>query len=422
MHGPESLADDPRRRQLLELFAAACRAVDGRRSVRSALEGRSIADLAADWTLIAVGKAASAMTEGALDVLGPRIVRGLVVSRPGHLDPVLGDWPALTRLEGDHPLPGAASLAAGAALLEFAVATPPGSAVLVLISGGASSLVDVLLPGVGAADLAAVGEWALASGEPIDVVNAVRTRLSRLKGGGLAAALAHTRAEALLISDVPGDDPAVIGSGLVAASAPRALPALPAPLAALLARLPPRPAAATLPCRLVGTLEYALAGMQEAADALGLSTRVLRPPAAGPVARAASRFAHELVSTPEDVLLWGGETTVLLPPVPGRGGRNQQFALEAATLIDRHPDLVVLAAGTDGTDGNTQDAGAIVDAGTVARGAAAGLDAAAALAAADAGTFLAASGDLLHTGPTGTNVGDVVIGIRRGALGFPEAE
>ena len=131
---------------------------------------------------------------------------------------------------------------------------------------------------------------------------------------------------------------------------------------------------------------------------------------------AASRFTHELMLTTEDVLVWGGETTVELPPEPGRGGRNQQFALAAARLIAGHSRLVVLAAGTDGSDGNSDDAGAIVDGGTQLRGADAGLDLEATLAGANAGPFLAAAGDLLHTGPTGTNVGDLVIGIRRAPL------
>jgi hydroxypyruvate reductase len=152
---------------------------------------------------------------------------------------------------------------------------------------------------------------------------------------------------------------------------------------------------------------------ERAADQQGLSARRLTPPAAGDAVQAASRFAHELALCTADLLVWGGETHVNLPPAPGRGGRNQHFALATAQLIAGHTDLVVLAAGTDGTDGNSADAGAIVDGGTVARGAAEGLDAALAVAGADSGSFLEASGDLLHTGPTGTNVGDVVLGLRR---------
>jgi glycerate 2-kinase len=410
MHDRGALSADSRRGVLLDLYACACLAVDGRCAVRAALTGRAAADALA---LIAVGKAAGAMTLGALDVLGAGIARGLVISRPGHLDAELRAWPALTCLEGDHPVPGEASLAAGAALLEFAAATPAGAPVLVLVSGGASSLVESLPPSVSPADLKRVNEWGLGAGLGIGALNAVRRRLSRLKDGRLAAALAHTAAEALLISDVPGDDPAVIGSGLVMAQPAAELPPLPEWLAALLARVHPLPAGSAIPARVVASLADALAAAERAAELGGLSARRLAPPAAGDACHAASRFAHELALSTEDLLVWGGETSVHLPPTPGRGGRNQHFALATAQLIAGHAEFVVLAAGTDGTDGNSADAGAIVDGGTVGRGSSEELDAAAALRTADSGSFLEASGDLLHTGPTGTNVGDLVLGLRR---------
>ena len=110
--------------------------------------------------------------------------------------------------------------------------------------------------------------------------------------------------------------------------------------------------------------------------------------------------------------LWGGETVVRLPARPGRGGRCQHFALSAAQQIAGHPELVVLAAGTDGRDGASEDAGAIVDGGTLARAREAGFDAAQCLAAADSGSLLEATGDLIYTGPTGTNVGDLVMALR----------
>jgi hydroxypyruvate reductase len=111
--------------------------------------------------------------------------------------------------------------------------------------------------------------------------------------------------------------------------------------------------------------------------------------------------------------IWGGESTVRLPVKPGRGGRNQHLALAAARLLVSHDELTLFAAGTDGTDGVTSDAGAIVDSETVERGTLSGLDADDCLARADSGAFLEASGDLVHSGPTGTNVGDLVLGIKR---------
>jgi hydroxypyruvate reductase len=128
--------------------------------------------------------------------------------------------------------------------------------------------------------------------------------------------------------------------------------------------------------------------------------------------RLAVRFAHELDLSPVEVRVWGGESTVQLPKNPGRGGRNQHLALAAARLIAGHPDLLLLSAGTDGTDGVTDDAGGLVDADTCARLSLAELDADACLRGADSGTALAAAGDIVHTGPTGTNVGDLVIGLK----------
>ncbi len=417
MRDSPAVAIDPRRATLLDLYTAACDAVEGRRAVRAALAAPEQRAGGRDWSLIAVGKAAGAMALGALDALGPLVKRGLVITRAGHLDPELKRWPAIRGLVGDHPLPGPGSLAAGAALLDFARATSAGEAVLVLVSGGASSLVEVLAEGVSAEELRRVNAWGLSSGVAIGTLNAVRSRLSWLKGGRLARLLAHTKARALLISDVAGDDPAVIGSGLVAATAVGAPPPaeLPPWIAELIARVGPGEPGSTLPAELIGTLDAAIAAAARAADARGLTVRVLAPPASGDVLAAASRFAHELALTTEDVLLWGGETTVRLPAEPGRGGRNQQFALAAARLISGHPRLVLLAAGTDGSDGNTDDAGAIVDGGTLVRGREAGFEADVALEAANAGPFLAAAGDLLHTGPTGTNVGDLMIGLGRGA-------
>lgn len=403
----------------MDLYAAACNAVDGRRRVRAVLSG---SDAEPDWWLLAIGKAASSMTLGALDALGPRVTRALVITRADHFDPELRQHAQVACVAGDHPVPGAASLAAGAAVREFAASAPPGQRVLVLLSGGASSLVEATAPGIGLEELRAVNEWGLANGLPIGTLNAVRSRLSLLKSGRFAALLAHTRARALLISDVPGDDPAVVGSGLV--YAPAEVPPIPQKLpewvATLIVRARDLPEGARLSVALVGTLEDALAAAERTAAARGFTTRRLGGRADGDVLAAANRFAHEFAICSEDVLIWGGEPTVTLPASPGRGGRNQHLALAAARLIAGHDDVVMLVAGTDGTDGNTDDAGAIVDGDTVVRGTRAGRKVDESLASADAGAFLEATGDLLHTGPTGTNVGDVLIALRRTAPSVEE--
>jgi glycerate 2-kinase len=219
----------------------------------------------------------------------------------------------------------------------------------------------------------------------------------------------------LAISDVRGDDPAVIASG------PLTLPrdagdiaALPADWRGLGARVtPPDPAwFDTVDYEIVATLDDA-----KRAAALVLQRDwpvVLHPEfVAGDALDAGRRLARVLIEAePGGVHIWGGETTVVLPPRPGQGGRNQSLALAAAIALAGAGRIALLAAGTDGSDGPTDDAGALVDGGTLERGELAGLDAAAALAAADAGRFLAASGDLIHTGPTGTNVMDLMLGLR----------
>jgi hydroxypyruvate reductase len=133
---------------------------------------------------------------------------------------------------------------------------------------------------------------------------------------------------------------------------------------------------------------------------------------AGEATRLAARFTHELLIGETEVRIWGGESTVSLPARPGRGGRNQHLALAAARFLPEYPDLLLLAAGTDGTDGPTEDAGGLVDAETCARLALAGLDPDDCLSRADAGTALAAADALVRTGPTGTNVADLVIGVK----------
>jgi glycerate 2-kinase len=380
------------------------------RAALAGLPGRS------PVSLIAIGKAAASMSLGAADALGPRLGPGLVVSRPGHHPEELARHPQLRLVEGGHPLPDATSLAAGAEVLRFAAALAAGTRVVCLISGGASALVEALPTGLSCADLQRVNGWGLAAGLDIGALNAVRRRLSLLKDGRLALALAHTEATALLISDVPDDAPATIGSGLVArAEPPPPLPPVPDWLEALLPATLPQ--GSTLPARIVASLEDALGAIERAASERGLTWRRMPARATGPASVAAARFAHVLAATDADLLLWGGETTVELPATPGRGGRNQHFALSAAERLAGHEQLFVLAAGTDGTDGNTGDAGAIVSGATARAVAMAGFDLADAIRRCDAGTVLEATGELVHTGPTGTNVGDLVLGLRAAAGG-----
>jgi glycerate 2-kinase len=385
MSEARSVADDPRRHLLLELLHAALARVDGRRCTREALQGQS-----GNFHVAAVGKAASAMALGAHDALGDRIGHLLLITKDGHVDAEARLLPRTEILESAHPVPDSRSLKAGERLLRWVQELPPDVEPLFLVSGGASSLVEVLEPGTRLADLQALNEHGLASGWSIGELNAQRSRLSRIKGGRLAAHFASRKARALFISDVPGDDPAVIGSGLMGpGSTPDAVQRT-----------------------VIASIDHAVAAARATAEARGLEAWSDTKRFADEAERLAVRFVHELHMNLTPVRIWGGESVVKLPPQPGRGGRNQQLALAAARVMAGHEDLLLLCAGTDGTDGPTEDAGALVDGETCSRIAIAELDVEAALRGADAGRALELSGDLVHTGPTGTNVGDLVIGLK----------
>jgi hydroxypyruvate reductase len=404
------MVSDPRR-DLLRIFESALAAVHGGVRVRERLVRESFGS---PVYLIAVGKAACAMAQGAHEALGAQIADGLVVTKHGYAEPL--PWPVI---EAGHPLPDAASLAAGAALLGFIERLPPQASVLVLLSGGASALVEQLPAGMDLEGLRALNAWLLASGLDIHAMNAVRKRLSLIKGGRLAQRLHPRPVLCLAISDVSGDDPRAIGSGPLTPE-PGGFEAdrLPPFIRASLAAAPPLPRADDpvfqgMRYEIVACNEDARQAACQAAEALGYRATLMPEFLTGDALAAGERLGRVLLDAAPGMLrVWGGETTVVLPPQPGRGGRCQTLALAAARQIAGHAGLWLLAAGTDGSDGPGDDAGALVDSGTLARGADEGLEAGASLAAADAGAFLEASGDLIQTGPTGTNVMDLVLGWR----------
>ena len=427
---------DPRR-LLMEGYRAALDAVGGRESVRRRL---AVEKVLAPRFAFAVGKAAAYMMAGAFDVLGERIEGALVVTRHGHAGGVLDPgWPVEV-VESSHPVPDASCLAAGRALLGFIDAVPGDADVLALVSGGASALVEVLPEGFVASDLARVNEYLLAAGHPIGAMNRVRKRISRIKGGRLARYAAPRRVLNLAISDVPGDDPKVIGSGLLVAHSSEDLAVddlgLPPWLVEMGRRAPPlaggdatiRASAGCIRTEVIARPADARAAVVAACRSAGID--VVEHPSLlqGDAVGTGRRIGREIAQAKPAAHVRMGETTVVLPPNPGRGGRCQSLALAAAMEIGGSTGAgapvagigegggaCVLAAGTDGSDGPGEDAGALVDAGTIARGAAAGLDPERSLRAADAGTFLEASGDLVHTGPTGTNVMDLVVSMQAGA-------
>lgn len=376
------------RRLLLELYDAALREVDGNVGVAEVLAHLGAGPVA----LFAIGKAASAMTRGAYAAIGDDIRQALLITKDGHVDPEVARLPHLQVIESAHPVPDSRSLAAGAELERRIARLAADEYPVFLISGGSSSLVELLQPGVTLDDLRALNERGLADGWDIASLNSARAHLSRLKRGGVARMLAGRPAHALFISDVPDDDPGVIGSGLLGA----------------------------VPGLEDQVLRIVFANIDDATHCAatmgamhGHTFELRQDRFSGDAATVAREFVEALRHTPADGLVWGGESTVVLPERSGRGGRNQHLALVAAREMRAGEEFTILSAGTDGTDGGTDDAGAMIDSGTVSRAELAGVDVDRALRDFDSGLALEASEDLVHTGPTGTNVGDILIGIKQ---------
>jgi glycerate 2-kinase len=408
----------PCRRQVLEIFNHAINAVNGQTVVAAYLRQFSTHQ---PVYVVAIGKAAQSMALGAETVLQDLIMGGLVVTKTGHVDLHRVKQNVFRYIEAAHPVPDESSLKAGQAVLDFIDAAPQDAAFLFLISGGASSLVEVLPVGVHLHDLDKVTTWLLGSGLDISAVNAVRKSLSCIKGGRLAGTLRGRQTTVLVISDVPSDDLSTIGSGLLVPdiNSKDQLGHLDLPgwIADMLDKAPAF-ADATDPCfnniatQILANNQMAQAAATEEGQKFGYSVFQHNDLIEGDVREVGKALAEQLIDGAPGLYIWGGETTVHLPEKPGRGGRSQSLALEVAMALQNHENICFLGAGTDGTDGPTDDAGAVVDGGTIRRGELDGLNAAQCLHNADAGTFLQASGDLIQTGPTGTNVMDLMIGLK----------
>ncbi|MEA2079835.1 MAG: DUF4147 domain-containing protein [Pseudomonadota bacterium] len=361
----------------------------------------------------AIGKAAAAMAAGVQQVLDKQIKHTLVITKSGHVSP----WSKALRraevIQAGHPLPTPESLAAGQRLLVWMKDAGADARFLFLISGGASSLVEAPVPGVDLATLQRINQWLLGSGLNIEQINWVRRKISRIKGGNLLRYLQGRQAKVWLISDVAADNPAVIGSGLLYPGDLKSPhdATLPGWLEELLNTVPAQSGVeGTIPeHRVLANLAVACEAAAEQARVKGLQATLHNTGLDGDAEATGRALAAKLRRLPAGIHIWGGETTVQLPDKPGRGGRNQHLALAAALVLAGEADVGFLALGTDGSDGPTEDAGALVDGGTIGRGELAGLDAADRLRHADSGSFLEASGDLISTGPTGTNVRDLVI-------------
>lgn len=397
---------DAKRKTLLKWSAAALEAVDAERCTVAALESAVVEEVA----VLAMGKASAGMARAAQRVMGRAVNSGLVIA-PAPVPPPGERWRSRT---GGHPLPDESSVSAGQALDRWLQAVPSHLPLLVLLSGGSSALVELPVDGVDLVSLQQLNRWLLGSGLDIRTMNAIRSRFSRLKRGGLLRLAGERVVVGLVMSDVPGDEFVDIGSGPLS-PAPVAWPVhgvlpnwlnslhdrLPLPLTATPAR------AATL--QLIATNADALNAAATAAASCG-ERIVQRLALRGDAAEAGRLLARNLLQGPRGVYLAGGETTVTLPAGAGRGGRNQHLALAAACELAGRDDVALMSLATDGVDGNSTDAGALVDGGSIDRIRDAGLKPLQCLEMADSNKALAAAGDIIHTGPTGTNVMDIVIG------------
>lgn len=444
----------PLRQAAEELLRAALGAADPEAAVRRCLvrEGERLrllqpeADSAGDRravlelplprrvVVVGGGKAAPAMARAAEAVLGDRIAAGAVVCSHQR-----GPRPErVAVLPGSHPLPDARGLQSTAQMVALLDHLGPDDLVLCLISGGGSALMTLPVEGVSLVDLEALNALLLGAGAPIEAVNAVRKHLSRIKGGQLAALARPARVISCILSDVVGSPLSVIASGPTAPDPTTFADALevlrrfgvegrtPAAILAHLRRgaageIPDTPGEtepvfARVTNLVVGSNEGAAEAARQRAEALGFNARILSTSVQGEareVGRVLAAVLRELALRENPLprpacLVVGGETTVTLRG-EGKGGRNQELALSAALDLEGLDHVALLALATDGVDGPTDAAGALVDGGTAARARRAGLDPRDHLERNDAYPLLQASGDLLLLGPSGTNVNDITV-------------
>ncbi|MCL5885204.1 MAG: DUF4147 domain-containing protein [Deltaproteobacteria bacterium] len=444
---------DPLVRDYLEaIFRAAVTAVDPGRLVSAVLEvdtggaifrrGMGAEPVRVAWDavrnvyLVGGGKAGRAMGEAALATLGGRVSAGVIAGPRGEG----GGAGAVRFVEAGHPLPDAGSRDAAREMMALLQNAAQDDLVIALVSGGGSAMISAPAEGIPPGDKESTLRLILRSGADIAEFNAVRKHLSLVKGGRMAMAAAPARVWGLLLSDVPGDDPAVIASGpfspdpttcrdaLDVLSRRKILAEVPSTVRSLLeagaaGRVPETPKPGdpvfdAVACAVVGSNRTALEAAAEAAQEDPSATVLVLPGFLRGEARECARsFVEELrragcrESPPRAiVLIAGGETTVTVRG-KGKGGRNQEFALAAAIALDGEERMAVLSCGTDGIDGPTDAAGAVAFGDTCARARAKGLSPRARLDDNDAYPFFADLGDLIRTGPTGTNVADLAVGV-----------
>jgi hydroxypyruvate reductase len=412
--------DERARLFLRHIFDVAVASADPASAVRRNLPSKPVGKC----VVVGAGKASAAMA-AAVDAAWSDIdVSGVVVTRYGHSVPA----GRIRILEAAHPVPDASSEVAARATLDAVSGLSSKDLVLALISGGGSSLMTLPAPGLTLADKQAVNRALLESGATIGEMNTVRKHLSGIKGGRLAEAARPARLATLLISDVPGDDPAVIASGPtvpdpsthadVKEILSRYSLAIPAAALRCLAagRETPKPGDQSGEVRIIAAPIHSLVAAARAAEAHGVTPLILGDAIEGEAQFVGTVMAgiansvrkHGRPVKPPVVLLSGGETTVTIGSGgAGKGGRNTEFLLAFTIAIKGEAGIWALSGDSDGIDGSDDAAGAIVTPTTLARSRMHGLEARHHLAAHDSYSYFNAIGDLVRTGPTLTNVNDI---------------
>jgi hydroxypyruvate reductase len=415
--------DDQRARAALRgLFDTAIAAADPRKVLAAHLPPKP----AGGRVVVVGGGKSAAVMAAALEEAWPGVaLEGTVVTRHGHAVPTT----RIEVIEASHPVPDANSERGARRLLERVQGLTKDDLVIALMSGGASALLALPGPGLTLDDKQAINRALLASGANIADMNAVRKHLSGIKGGRLAAAAAPARVVTLAISDVPGDDPAVIGSGptvpdpttfadaraLIARHGITPPPAVTARLAQDADETPKPGELPSAEFHMIATPMMALRAAAAEARRMGLTPVILGDALEGEAKEmgtvlagiARSVRAHGEPAAAPVVLLSGGETTVTLGAhASGRGGRNTTFLLGLALALDGAPGIWAIAGDTDGIDGMDDVAGALLAPDTLARVKAAGRDPRGMMRAHDSHGFFDAAGDAIRIGPTLTNVND----------------
>ena len=418
-------AFDQHRDHFAKLRDAALHAVDAAAAVERSFSIADFAD-AERVFVVGAGKAGVAMAKAAVSILGERLSAGIVsvpVLPPDTLHQI-------SFIAGGHPTPNAGSLAAGQAMADLLAQTTARDLVLALISGGGSALLELPQPGLSLIDLQTTTNALLKCGATIHEINCIRSRLSRLKGGGLARLAYPACVLGLVLSDVVGNSLDVIASGptvpLVSSEAEakavvekyRLNALLPPKVLGFLKQKPPVeevlcPTSWSVENRIIASNRLAGEAAAAAAKKLGFDSFFLADDWQGEAREVGKRFARLLIENAGQgpkCFIVGGETTVTIRG-NGKGGRNQEAALAAAIVIAGQPNIAVAAFATDGIDGPTDAAGAIVTGDTISCSHKLGLDPQQHLDGNNSYPFLSGLGDLIVTGPTGTNVNDLLFGL-----------